>query len=624
MRGDGVCALWWWRWQMVPPRLFGPPLPRAQQQTQQQRRRRADALLEMKFGGVIVLRPPERLSYDPATTPLDRLTREQQLELTREQTDRILQKLVGKPILTEHGRVAVGKVTEAFFDAQGNACVRFALDDTPWAQSTKRLIEAGYLRGLSLSHYLGTDEPTEVSVCYKGAREGTFITEVNTAAGATAAAPREEPQRLASDYLPPAVSASHRFVRASALLTMENATLLAPGQVGLPLPGTQSANPHMTTFNAAAGAPSAPRTLSSLMPGAVEQQQPQATPTASGAPKKRRRVILDGKEVEVEEVETASAVAQQQPQLVPASSVVPPPAASTAAAGPTAPPAMQQQQPPQANTAAPLNTEGKSHEETRIEILRRMAQSGGKLSNEEQVALIESFVRHKRDREALVKQVEELKSKVEEGSQTAKRSVDNFFDAFWPFLRTYLGSELTPEREQQMRSKLEQTGEKGFMDVVGPQLIRASAIATSFKQQYDEQRQLSLDPRVARALSALQHGEANYASQGLPVYQTTSAAAAPAPAAAAPAPPQMVFASSQYGWQPTPQLLVQASGGGGGGSAAAADPFAALDALEKIAPPVTSFVYDRKDLYERARKDEGPPDPNAHQRFELPPHVLRR
>jgi len=535
----------------------------------------------MAYTGTIVLQPPDALTYEGEPR-----TRAQQLELTRAQTDVLLQRLVGRPMHTEHDpSVPVGRVTRAFYDAQGNACVSFELAGRPAVvDSTRRLIADGWLRGLSLSHHRDTLEPTEVSLCFNGARAGTGLTH-------WPGSDQRESRNckpLAPASLSSAETQQGAFVCASA--TMSQAPLLSTPmyQLGQPPPGQVSAHPNVTTQMTSAGGAMGPaRSLNSLITPQEQQQQ-------EGNAHKRRRVTLaDGTQVELTDEE----LQQLQQKQVQATGALP-----LAAAAPTAPgPQQQQQQQPPAPAAAAAGGEPGAKltpEQTREQILRRMVENKGAMSEEDQVSLIEAFTRHRKDREALVGQVTRLEKKLQDTQATETDQTSYLLKVLVPFLRTFLGKQaVTPEQETQLsRQLLDGQSAAQFMRSVGPQLVQASSLAMELKRREEESARARVPPRLQQALAMLDRSHAELEAEDL----------APPPSAQPFVPQQQQFASQQWGWQPNPATLVSASGLSGG---SAPNPFAALEQLSGSVGSSVPMQLRMQDVMDRNK--HGPPDPNA-------------
>ena len=532
---------------------------------------------------MIVLSPPETLSYSGPPT-----TREQELEITRAQVQRVMQTLVGVPIRNEHQDLEVGRVTEAYFDTGGNACVRFELCGDPVVtERTERLIQAGWLRGLSLSHDPSTMRAAEVSLCFRGARPGTVINEWpgsdqidNAKCKPLSGAPMQ-------------AAARSSFVAASAMMSNGSSApynpaaqvLVPPHQVGLPAPGQPSANPNVITHNSLAGMPAGPtrtalgaiqpQELGSGLPMPQQQQaQPQQQQQQQTTGAKRRRVTLpNGQEIELTDEEIAQM--QQAPQ-VQASGTAPTAAAPAAAEDDTA----------------------SKHSDTHEQILHRMVKNGGFLSPEDQEKLISGFARSKRDRTATQAELErhkresqaelehyKRKAEAARGSDEAQRQ--QMIELLPAFIGTFLGTDANKNREDMRQMLSGEGGEARFMREAVPQLVAASAIAMDrFRHQ---RQQAPIPSHLQRALDALGDAHTDMQSEGL-LPQAFPAAAAP---------PQPVFSSEKLGWQPQPGL-VQASGQRGRAEQQQAhDPFAVMRQLSQEIGPVTNNVYRRADVMDR-------------------------
>jgi hypothetical protein len=130
-----------------------------------------------RYRGRIACNLQDVLSYqgDPAT-------RAQELELTRDQMVQMWDKMIGLPIMSEHGDVAIGRVLKPTIHADGSVGIEYEMDDTPAAKFIGDLIDGGHMKGLSLKHNRLTLEPIEVSVVWVGARENTgSLTQPNIA-----------------------------------------------------------------------------------------------------------------------------------------------------------------------------------------------------------------------------------------------------------------------------------------------------------------------------------------------------------------------------------------------------------------------------------------------------------
>jgi len=170
------------------------------------------------YTGCIYSKPPDKMK-----TRMD-LTRAELLEMVRSRS------LEGLPILIEHETtLPVGRILKLWEDGRNNFFVNFVIDtSTPGGTRCVQLISDGTLRGLSLSHEYYTRVPLEVSLCYKGMREGTWV--VNASASG---------QRYKSSSEYPIVGMDPTSVqRLLALVNASDATPVAeaPAPVAPPAP----------------------------------------------------------------------------------------------------------------------------------------------------------------------------------------------------------------------------------------------------------------------------------------------------------------------------------------------------------------------------------------------------
>jgi len=136
---------------------------------------------------------PSTYSYDPRsiTSNADfftKLSRDQQLEIARPHAERLAEdaKRIGTSTSVEHlevaknKRVAVGGAEDCWVDPEEGMLALFSVDGKEEGGDTvQKLLDNGYFKELSLSHDQATLQPTEISICRKGAREGTWIRKLN-------------------------------------------------------------------------------------------------------------------------------------------------------------------------------------------------------------------------------------------------------------------------------------------------------------------------------------------------------------------------------------------------------------------------------------------------------------
>lgn len=249
----------------------------------------------MVYTGIIVLQPKERHSYEGREPQ----TEEEYYEMTFSETDRVIREAYGVPIHIEHlgEQTRVGHVVQAGYDASRRVCVRFELDKGRDADVARNLIQAGYLRGLSLSHVRETSQPIEISLCFRGARPGTGIVACDNAETTVAARKRPAPEVVQATRQRPAV-----LVQASAFMDAS-----APQQQQQPPPQVAlapSPNSVMNLVSQATGASVAvpPPQLQQQQPAAaaqqtdaeVEQDAMRAVLEAAGVPEDKKQRVLAG------------------------------------------------------------------------------------------------------------------------------------------------------------------------------------------------------------------------------------------------------------------------------------------------------------------------------------------
>lgn len=129
-----------------------------------------------QFEAVVV--PPvihERLSYtgDPRTM-------KEHFELSLPEVRYMVDKLNGKPMRFEHFKhIDIGRVTSSWFDEANNRWMcNFELDTHKQkaAVVTASMIDLGKADEGSLTHYRTSREPVEFTICHRGARQGSRVT----------------------------------------------------------------------------------------------------------------------------------------------------------------------------------------------------------------------------------------------------------------------------------------------------------------------------------------------------------------------------------------------------------------------------------------------------------------
>lgn len=176
-------------------------------------------------------------------------------QLSKVELDRMMPRMKGIKIVHEHGNGRVGEVLEAFYNSNGDACVRIKLDDGLIGENAKLSIERGLMAGLSLTHNRHTYEPKEVSLCVQGARPGSGIYQrVHVPSGPQSAqsvpksSDTQSPQR--SDVVCSFVRAS--FSQVTPNMASSAAAGLAPGMPPPPAPTAAQAMHTPTATQAAA------------------------------------------------------------------------------------------------------------------------------------------------------------------------------------------------------------------------------------------------------------------------------------------------------------------------------------------------------------------------------------
>jgi len=246
----------------------------------------------MVYTGIIVLQPKERHSYEGREPRTD----EEYYEMTFAETDRVIREACGVPIHIEHlgEQTRVGHVVQAGYDASRRVCVRFELDKSRDANVARNLIQAGYLRGLSLSHVRETSQPLEISLCFRGARPGTGIIGCDDTETTFAARKRSAHQVVqASSRQRPAL-----FVQASASMDtsapspqppqQQQQQQQAPQATAAPVPSPTSV---MHLVSQATGTNTALPPQSDVE---IEQEAMRAVLEAAGVPEDKKQRVLSG------------------------------------------------------------------------------------------------------------------------------------------------------------------------------------------------------------------------------------------------------------------------------------------------------------------------------------------
>lgn len=178
-------------------------------------------------------------------------------DITRAEAEAVRQQLAGKPVSVFHRdlNTAVGTIDRGYWDARGNLCVEFTLNASGTGQMMRRDILSGLKRGLSLQHNWQTLEVKEVSLTDIGAREGTWIEQMQLPGD------KQEFVALPSRPRPLGMSETPRdpvtgkFMSASAAPAAAN-TGVAPMDTG-PAPPPPVAQQQQQASTSAAAAPAA-------------------------------------------------------------------------------------------------------------------------------------------------------------------------------------------------------------------------------------------------------------------------------------------------------------------------------------------------------------------------------
>jgi len=196
-----------------------------------------------RYTGVVVRRPLAQRSFTGAPQ-----TDAQRLEMTEGDVAALWSRLTNLPLCYNHQDTnVIGRVVRPFRTAEGDVAVEIELNDSLAARALEPQIVRGLFRGLSLKHNRETLEPLEVSLCDRGAREGTWLEQQSVPVG----------DKSVTQPLPPRsaiVCASWPMNLAQNATTGETQNMSAPGAV-LPVGSPMSAAPTPTA--AAAGAPPA-------------------------------------------------------------------------------------------------------------------------------------------------------------------------------------------------------------------------------------------------------------------------------------------------------------------------------------------------------------------------------
>ena len=113
------------------------------------------------------------------TGPIGALARDdpRRFEVDQEDYDAMSPVLSGAtPIRTEHNNQTIGRVTASWMNPNRDWEIEYEIDDSKVSKPFVDLILSGCLGELSLKHNATTRKPIEVSLCWKGAREGSVMT----------------------------------------------------------------------------------------------------------------------------------------------------------------------------------------------------------------------------------------------------------------------------------------------------------------------------------------------------------------------------------------------------------------------------------------------------------------
>jgi hypothetical protein len=303
--------------------------------------------------------------------------------------------------------------------------------------------------------------------------------------------------------------------------------------------------------------------------------------------------------------------------LITATNTAAPAAGETKADAAASAPQQQQQQ---------QNTAASERKLASQQILQAMAENGGRLDPEQQAQLIEMLTRNKRDREALQAQLQETQRKLAE-QENEKKNVtstqkEHLLSVMLPFFQTYLGQELTAERQKMLTDAVRTGTDTQALSSLGPLLIQASTRAVDQHRRAQYERTTNIDPRVRAALQAYNQAEQTqtFPSQAYgwqpdaamqqrlpPPPQQMQQQMPPPPVPLASAP---LVQGSNYGYPQQQQKPV--------------DPFEHLEREAAKVPNPVTLTYDRAALYERAAAVPDPEQLAARNRqIRLPDHVLR-
>lgn len=129
-----------------------------------------------KYSGCILRKPVAAYSFQGDYRNIGAKTYEQNIEISQEHVEKLLQKIHLVPICTEHGSIKVGVVTHSHQKPDGSVWVDFEIDDESISGNTAhQLVNKGIIKHLSLNHDWNDLQPIEVSLTFKPGREGTDI-----------------------------------------------------------------------------------------------------------------------------------------------------------------------------------------------------------------------------------------------------------------------------------------------------------------------------------------------------------------------------------------------------------------------------------------------------------------
>jgi hypothetical protein len=153
-----------------------------------------------RIRAIVVPQPVDRYSHDGHHTLSG--TDRRRYEISKDDMRTMIPRLVRVPILANHQGVKIGEAT-ASYEQNGMWYAECELDESLASHAARQRIKSGLVRCVSLQHNPSTLDITELSLCERGQRDGSNITDVLISASVLpgAGAPECDPSKM-DDYKP--------------------------------------------------------------------------------------------------------------------------------------------------------------------------------------------------------------------------------------------------------------------------------------------------------------------------------------------------------------------------------------------------------------------------------------